>query len=119
MAKAKKQDKPIWLKYTEEEVKEIVLKLAGKGLTTEKIGLTLRDTYGIPRVKLYNLKLNKILKEKDLYQSPDLKNLKAKVEKVEKHLEKNKQDQRSKRARIISKAKEKKQKEYQEKEKKK
>ena len=49
--------KPTWLKYTKSEVEAIILKLAGKGLTAEKIGLTLRDQYGIPNVKLYDLKI--------------------------------------------------------------
>ena len=34
-------------------LKEIILKLADKGLTAEKIGLTLRDQYGIPKIKIY------------------------------------------------------------------
>ena len=68
MPKAKKTskiEKPVWLKYTKEEVKAIVLKLADKGLTAEKIGLTLRDQYGIPKAKIYNLKISKILKEQN------------------------------------------------------
>ena len=40
--KSSKTEKPLWLKYSEEEVKSIVLKLANKGLTAEKIGLVLR-----------------------------------------------------------------------------
>ena len=51
------------MKYTEEEVKSIILKLGNKGMTAEKIGLTLRDQYGIPKVSLYRLRIKKVLKE--------------------------------------------------------
>ena len=73
-----KLEKPVWLKYTEKEVIDIILKLAEKGLTTEKIGLTLRDQYGIPKVKIYNLKISKVLKKKEKFEEPTNKNLKEK-----------------------------------------
>jgi ribosomal protein S15P/S13E len=108
------KEKPVWLKYTEKEIKDIVLNLAKKDpeLTSEKIGLILRDTYGIPKVKLYGLKIGKILKEANLYKNPNLKNITKKVEKLETHLKNNKQDKRTGRSLIITKAKLKKTKEY-------
>ena len=113
MAKTKqKLEKPVWLKYTEEEIKAIILKLANKGLTAEKIGLTLRDQYGIPKVELYNLKISKILKEKNKYEEPTNKNLKEKLQKIIDHYKKNKQDKKSERALIITKAKLKKRDDY-------
>ena len=50
-------EKPVWLKYTEKEVKEIVLAIAKKQpeTTAEKIGLILRDSYGIPKTRIYGL----------------------------------------------------------------
>jgi len=113
MQKTKKPDKiekPVWLKYTEEEVKAIVLKLADKGLTAEKIGLVLRDQYGIPKVKIYNLKISKILKEK--FQEPTNVNLKTKLQKIISHYKKNKQDKKAELALIITKAKLKKREDY-------
>ena len=99
--------KPVWLKYTEQEVKEIILKLAEKdvNLTAEKIGLTLRDNYGIPTTRIYGFKIGQVLKEAGKYKSPDIENLKNKNIKLEKHLNKNKQDKRTKRSLIITKAK--------------
>lgn len=99
--------KPVWLKYTEEEVKEIILKLAEKDekMTAEKIGLVLRDNYGIPSTRIYNFKIGQVLKQAGKYQSPDLKNLKAKNDKLMAHLAKNKQDKRTGRSLIITKAK--------------
>jgi len=66
MAKSKteqKTEKPLWLKYTEEEVKAIIHKLSNQGLTAEKIGLYLRDQYGIPTIKLYGIKIKDVLEE--------------------------------------------------------
>ena len=120
MPKAKKItnkiEKPAWLKYTAEEVKAIILKLANKGLTTEKIGLVLRDQYGIPKAKIYNIKISKILKEK--FQEPTTINLETKLQKIIKHYGKNKQDKTAERSLIITKAKFKKRKDYLDKKKK-
>jgi len=115
MTKIKQTEKPVWLKYTDKEVKAIILKLAETELTSEKIGLTLRDQYGIPRTKLYNFKISQILKEKEKFEEPTLLNLNKKLEKVIGHYKKNKQDKRAERSLIITKAKVKKTKEYQDK----
>ena len=84
MAKAKIQEameKPLWLKYSEEEVRSIILKLEDKGMTSEKIGLILRDQYGIPKVKLFNLKIKEVMKDK--FAEPSVINLQNKVKKLE------------------------------------
>ena len=106
--------KPVWLKYTEAEVKEIILKIAEKSpeLTSEKIGLVLRDNYGIPKVGIYGLKISEVLNEVGKYRVPEQENLKSKQEKLEKHLIKNIHDQKTKRSLIITKAKLKKVNEY-------
>jgi ribosomal protein S15P/S13E len=82
-------------KLSEQEFEKKVVELAGKGLTSEKIGETLRKQ-GI-HSKEYNKKISRILKEKNLYVNPDLKNVENKLDKVTKHYEKNKQDKRAKR----------------------
>jgi len=106
-------EKPVWLKYTAEEVKAIILKLANKGMTAEKIGLTLRDQYGIPKTKLYGFKIKKIIKENKEYEEPTNKNLKTKLQKIIGHYKKNKQDKKAERSLIITKAKLKKREDYQ------
>ncbi|MEM0465451.1 MAG: hypothetical protein QXW97_01970 [Candidatus Pacearchaeota archaeon] len=110
MVKTKKIEKPIWLKYTSDEVRAIILKLANKGMTAEKIGLTLRDQYGIPNVKLYGFRIKEVLGDK--YQDPNIINLKKKVLAIESHNKKHKKDKKAERAYIISKAKLKKREEY-------
>jgi ribosomal protein S15P/S13E len=115
MAKAKTTiEKPVWLKYTEKEVKDIILSIAKKQpeFTSEKIGLVLRDTYGIPKTKIYGMKIGQVLQEAGLYKNPDLLNLESKTEKLKKHLENNKQDKKTGRAFTITRAKLKKTKEY-------
>lgn len=109
----KPMKKPVWLKHTEDEVKAIIQKLANKGLTAEKIGLVLRDQYGIPKVSLYGLRIKKVLQEKNMYKEPTTLNLQKKVEKIIKHNKKNRGDQKAKRSFIISQAKLKKSEDYQ------
>tara|TARA_B100000315_G_C14466373_1_gene536163 strand:+ start:654 stop:1019 length:366 start_codon:yes stop_codon:yes gene_type:complete len=84
-------------KLSQSEYEKRILDLAKKGLTSEKIGESLKKE-GI-QTKDFEKKISKILKEKNLYQSPDLKNLEEKLERVKKHYEKNKQDKRSLRER--------------------
>ena len=107
-----KIEKPVWLKYTQDEVKQIILKIAKKELTAEKIGLILRDQYGIPKAKMYNLKISKILKQKNKFEEPAHINLQKKLKKIEEHYKKNKQDKKAERSLIITKAKIKKIKDY-------
>lgn len=108
----KKFEKPVWLKYSAEEVKAIILKLANKGMTAEKIGLTLRDQYGIPKTKLFGFKIKEVLKEKDKYDDPNVKNLKTSLNKIEQHYKKHKGDKKAERSIIIIKAQLKKREEY-------
>jgi small subunit ribosomal protein S15 len=103
-------EKPVWLKYTEEEVKAIIQKLAKKGLTSEKIGLVLRDQYGIPKTKLYSIKIKEVLGSD--FEEPTNKNLKDKLAKIISHFKKNKQDKVAGRKLMITKAKLKKRDEY-------
>ena len=108
-----KLEKPSWLKLTEKEVKDLILKIAETEPSAEKIGLILRDQYGVPDVKIYGLKINKVLGPK--FVEPTSKNHSTKLEKVIGHYKKNKQDKRAERSLIITKAKLKKITDYQKK----
>ena len=107
--------KPVWLKYTEDEVREIILKVIEKSpeLTAEKICLVLRDNYGIPSTRIYGFKIGDVLKKAGKYESPDIKNLTAKRKKLEVHIKTHIHDQKTKRSFIITKAKLKKREDYQ------
>lgn len=86
-------EKPKKVSQTEFEKK--VIALAKEGLTSEKIGEKLR-LQGI-HSKEFEKKISKILKEKEIYVNPDLKNVGEKLEKIKKHYKENKQDKRSMR----------------------
>lgn len=89
-------------KISEKEFEKQVVALAKTGLTAEKIGEELKKQK--IHSKEYPRKISQILKEKNLYVLPDLKNLEEQFEKVEKHSKKNKQDKRALRekSRIFS-----------------
>ena len=80
-------------KMTQKEFEKIVLDLSKTGLTAEKIGENLRKQK--IHSKEYDKTISKILKENNLYVSPDLKNVEEKFKRIKNHLEKNKQDKRA------------------------
>ncbi len=91
---------PKWIRYKKNEVEELVLKLAKEGNSSSKIGLILRDQYGIPSVKIItNKTVTQLMKENKL--SPklpeDIFNLLKQAVNLRTHLEKNKKDYTSKR----------------------
>jgi ribosomal protein S15P/S13E len=90
-SKTKKDSK----KISQAEYEKKVIELAKEGLTAEKIGEKLRIS-GI-HTREYSKKISQILKEKGMYEDPELKNVEAKHNKIKTHYEKNKQDKRAKR----------------------
>ena len=92
---------PNWVQYSSKEVESLVLKLAKEDKTPATIGLVLRDSYGIPSVKLITGKrIAAILKENDVAGEvpADLFDLLRKAVKVRSHLIENKKDVHNKRA---------------------
>ena len=91
----KKEKKTSKKKVSQADFEKKVIELADKGLTSEKIGEELRNQGIHPQE--YKKKISKILKEKDKYINPDLKNLEEKFKGLQKHYEKNKGDKRAMR----------------------
>lgn len=92
---------PTWFRYGPEEVEAFVIRLAKEGQTSSRIGVTLRDQYGIPLVKSVTGKsINDILDEANLRPSvpEDLTNLLRKANDLQRHLSKNKSDAVNKRS---------------------
>ncbi|KAI3654417.1 hypothetical protein MP228_001136 [Amoeboaphelidium protococcarum] len=90
---------PSWSKVTNEEVVDMIRKLARKGLTPSQIGVLLRDQHGIPQVKnVTGNKIVRILKSSGLAPEipEDLYHLIKKAVSVRKHLERNRKDKDSK-----------------------
>jgi small subunit ribosomal protein S15 len=91
---------PSWVRYGSKEIEMLIMKLAKEGNGPSKIGLILRDSYGIPLSKqITGKKITKILKEKNI--SPKLpEDLLALIKRsiaIRKHLEKNNKDETAKR----------------------
>ncbi|THG93170.1 hypothetical protein EW026_g7992 [Hermanssonia centrifuga] len=95
---------PSWLKTSPEDVVDHIGKLARKGLTPSQIGVTLRDSHGIPQVRFVTgNKILRILKTNgaQLFNwlgaiPEDLWHLIKKAVAVRKHLEINRKDKDSK-----------------------
>ena len=90
---------PTWLKMKTEDVCDHICKLAKKGLTPSQIGVTLRDSFGVPQVKtVTGNKILRILKSAGVApQLPeDLYCLIKKAVAIRKHLDKNRKDKDSK-----------------------
>ncbi len=86
---------PTWIRYKAKEIELLVGKLAKEGKSASEIGLILRDSYGIPNIKLLTGKrLQQLLAEKkQLPELPeDLNALIRRAVLVRKHIEKFKQD---------------------------
>ncbi len=95
-----KADIPNWVENKHKEIETLVIKFGKQGMSSALIGLTLRDSYGIPSVKnITNKSITQILKENKLTEEipEDLKNLIKRAITIRKHLETNKKDNVSKR----------------------
>ena len=89
-----------WLKYSKKDVEQVVVKLGKKDVTPAKIGVTLRDVYGVPSVKDKTGKtIKQILEENKLTKKVpyDLLALMKRAVNLRDHLVKNKKDLHSKR----------------------
>ncbi len=92
--------KPEWVEYSNEEIEELILKYNKEGNSTSKIGIILRDQYGIPNVKLVTgKKITQILADhgqKEEYPE-DIMNLIRKAVNIRDHLKENHKDLHTKR----------------------
>jgi len=92
---------PSWCRYTSEEVEALVVKLAREGSPPSRIGVILRDQYGIPLVKpIVGKSITEILRDNKLAPSipEDLEMLIRKASRLHTHLERNRGDRHNKRA---------------------
>lgn len=87
--------KPSWVKMSEAELKKLIKELSEK-YAPSKIGIILRDQYGIPSVKIYGKKMQDYLKELGIEVNEDLENAEKKVEKLKEHTKNNITDKKAK-----------------------
>ncbi|MFH1209607.1 MAG: 30S ribosomal protein S15 [archaeon] len=103
-----KKTKISWLRYSETEIEQLIVKLAKQGKSQSEIGMILRDTYGVPDIKrILKTKIGKILENHKLSKEipEDLLNLIKKEINLMKHLEINKKDMSAKRGLILTESK--------------
>lgn len=96
-----RKNKPEWLDLNAKEIKQTILELRGQGRASSEIGLVLRDSYGVPDVKLATgQKITPILREKKVGPKvpEDLQNLIIRALGLKKHLDLNPKDVHNKRA---------------------
>jgi small subunit ribosomal protein S15 len=92
---------PTWLTIKKEEVEKLVLNLNNQNVPEARIGLIMRDKYGVPDIsQVTGKKLQKILKENGVAPKvpEDLTNLIKKAIGLHKHLDLNHHDLHNKRA---------------------
>lgn len=94
----KKSGKPSWVKMKPAELEKIVVDLAKEGNSPAKIGLILRDKYGVPKAKLIGKKISQILKENGVPIKGDEEIMNGKIAGLKSHTQKNKHDYSSTRA---------------------
>lgn len=95
-----RDNKPVWVKHSPQEVEQLIIKFGKEGIPPSKIGLILRDKYGIPNVKeIIKKGVKSVLAENKLLPEvpEDFIALIKKEIKVTKHLERNKKDMPTRR----------------------
>jgi len=79
----------------EPELKKIILELSETN-PPSKIGIILRDSYGIPTTRVFGKKLKAYLKELGIERNEDLENASKKVDRIKEHLKNNITDRNTK-----------------------
>ncbi len=91
---------PSWVGLKPGEIEKKIVELAKEGKSSSQIGIILRDSFGVPDVKVSIQKsITDVMKEKGLYPEipEDLLNLIKRAVLVRKHLDVHKGDKHSKR----------------------
>lgn len=100
--------KNTWQRYDKNEIKQLIVKLAKAQNSSSKIGMILRDSYGIPDVKQASgITITRILAEEKLLPKlpEDMLSLVKRYIKIVKHLESNKKDKTSLRGMQLTESK--------------
>ena len=93
-------EKPVWVELSSDEVENEVVKLARRGQSKSMIGTIMRDSRGVPLVKIVTgKKISQILESNDI-KAPlpeELADLVRKALSIRKHLETNHKDLEAKK----------------------
>lgn len=88
-------ENPEWVPLSATEIEDLIVKFTEDGMVSARIGLVLRDQYGVPSVKLATGKtVTEIMKEKDVMPNlpEDLSNLMRRAISLNVHLKNNRGD---------------------------
>ena len=88
-------ENPSWVPISAAEIEDLVVKMAKDGLISARIGLVLRDQYGVPDVKLATGKtVTEIMKEKGVAPAlpEDLSSLMRRAISLNVHVRENRGD---------------------------
>lgn len=106
--KPSKTQKPVWAVYKAKEIELLIGKIGKEIKSASKIGMVLRDNYGIADVKAVTKKsITKILEEKGINQEfpEDLLALMKRSVQIRKHIDENHKDQTAKRGLLLTESK--------------
>jgi small subunit ribosomal protein S15 len=99
---------PKWVEQSPKDLEAIIVKLAKKGESPSRIGIILRDQYGVPLVKTQtDEKITQILEKNEIKPEipEDLMNLLGRAVNLDKHNTANHKDMGSKRGMQLIEAK--------------
>jgi len=88
-------ENPEWVPLTAAEIEDLIVQFTESGNTSARIGLVLRDQYGVPNVRLATGKtVTEIMKEKGVMPDlpEDLSNLMRRAISLNVHIKNNKGD---------------------------
>ena len=103
-----RKHKLTWVRYSNKEIEQLILKLAKQGKSQSEIGMLLRDTYGVPSIReILKKKLYKVLDENKLAPKlpEDLSSLIKHEIRIIKHFDRNKKDMHAKRGLLLTESK--------------
>lgn len=96
--------KASWVTAKPEDIKKQIIELAKQGMTSEKIGLVLRDQHGIPKARVIGIKIGKVLREANVWVDSENEGRAKKIETSSKHAATHKHDYTSIRSLTRTKA---------------
>ena len=94
-------DNPDWVPLSPEEIVTQIVKFAKEGASSSRIGMILRDQYGVPSVKLaLGKSVSEVMRENDLQPKlpEDLVSLMKKAINLNNHMKENIKDVSNKRS---------------------
>ena len=95
-----RSEAPAWSNTDVKAIEKVIVDLKKEGYSSSKIGLVLRDQYGVPDVKMVmGKRIDQIIKDNGLQSEipEDLRNLMMKALGLRKHIVENRNDLHNKR----------------------